>query len=323
MSIRFVFIWVIALSLGCAQTSNPQITPTVEVPQDTIKEVSKMPSFNLPYELDEPDKTFKLEGALDEISGLGITPADSKLIAVQDEKGKIYVLDKKNGEIERKISFWKDGDYEGVEPVGNDIFVVKSSGTLYEVTHPGSKTQEVIKHKFFFNKKYDVEGLCYDEKNNRLLLACKGKPGDGKEFEAQKAVYALDLATFKMGATPAFTISQDEINTYLERDPKLKNLEILLEFFHPSQSEFGFSPSAIAVHPITDNVYITSSVGKLLVILNPAGEIIHIEKLKSKIHPQPEGLCFEKDGTLYISSESKSKDARIHRFKYQPFQPSN
>jgi DNA-binding beta-propeller fold protein YncE len=42
-------------------------------------------------------------------------------------------------------------------------------------------------------------------------------------------------------------------------------------------------------------------------ILNSTGEIIGLEKLNKKIHSQPEGIVFGKDGTLYISNEGKKE----------------
>jgi uncharacterized protein YjiK len=88
-----------------------------------------------------------------------------------------------------------------------------------------------------------------------------------------------------------------------------------LEAFVPEQAASAFSPSGIAIHPNTELVYILSSVGKLLVILTPNGSIHHIEKLNKEIHKQPEGICFEKDGTLWISTEGKGGTAKIFEFK--------
>jgi DNA-binding beta-propeller fold protein YncE len=95
-------------------------------------------------------------------------------------------------------------------------------------------------------------------------------------------------------------------------------LENLNEFFNPKGEILGFSPSSIAVHPITGHLYITSSKGKMILVLSPDGKILHIEKLQKPIHPQPEGLCFEKDGTMWISNEAKkAAPARVYQFKMQ------
>ena len=75
-----------------------------------------------------------------------------------------------------------------------------------------------------------------------------------------------------------------------------------------------FSPSAIAVHPKTGQMYVLSSVGKILVVLDAKGNVQKVEKLDKSEYRQPEGLCFAKDGTMYMSSEGKGGKARIYRF---------
>ena len=114
----------------------------------------------LPYQFGEPSEIFKLSDKLREISG--ISYRENFLYAIQDENGVIFKLDPANGKIEKKITFWKDGDYEGIEVVDDRIYILKSSGTLYEVIDPGKDEQEVIKHNTFLDKTYNAEGLGYD-----------------------------------------------------------------------------------------------------------------------------------------------------------------
>jgi len=52
-------------------------------------------------------------------------------------------------------------------------------------------------------------------------------------------------------------------------------------------------------------------------IVSPKGEIIHIEKFKKKMHPQPEGICFEKDGTMWVSNEGKDGAPTLLRYEYK------
>lgn len=272
------------------------------------------PDFKFPYVMDEPDKAFSLSGKLDEISGLSMHTDGKHLVAVQDENGLIFYIDKETGEIAEYFEFWKDGDYEGVEMVGDAIFAVKSSGTLYCIYQPGKESQEVIKHNSFLNGDNDIEGIAYDVGHNRLLLACKAKAGDGKAYKLTKAIYGFSLESQELDSLPVYTISLEEVHGYLNTDPAVRKVEKLWEFFTPDESEFGFSPSGLAIHPLTCDLYITSSVGKLLMVLSPEGQIRHIEKLKKKIHEQPEGICFDEKGGLYISNEGKGGTAKLYYF---------
>lgn len=272
------------------------------------------PGFMFYYNLHEPDTTFKLIDKLDEISGLGMHSDGERLVAVQDEDGLIFYLDPKTGEETQRFKFWKDGDYEGVEMVDGVIYVVKSTGTVYAIHQPGTEAQEVEKYNGFLSGDNDVEGVAYDAANHRLLLACKAEAGEGKEYELTKAVYGFDLERMELDTTPAYLISLEQVHQYLKTDPAIRKLEKLWEFFAPDESEFGFSPSGVAIHPHNGDLYITSSVGKLLMVLSPEGHIRHIEKLKKKVHAQPEGICFDQNGGMYISNEGKDGKARLHYF---------
>ena len=273
------------------------------------------PGYSLPYTLREPDETFEMPGKIEEISGLTISPDGVHIIAVDDEDGELYFLSKKSGKLKSEVDFWRDGDYEGVEVVGDRVFVVKSKGTIYEITDLGGDGQQTTVHKTFLSETNNVEGLAYDAPNNRLLLGCKGKAGDGDHFQQKKAIYGFDLATNTLSQEPVILIDQDRVQQYLELSPALKELEKITEFFDPDGGEFSFSPSGIAIEPGTGNIFVTSSVGKMLLVMRPDGEIVYLEKLKKKVHRQPEGIVFDTDGTLYIANEKKDgDDANIHRF---------
>ncbi len=268
------------------------------------------------YRLDDPDQTFTLPQKLTEISGLGLAVDGKNLIAVQDEEGILFFINKENGKEERSIKFWEKGDYEGVEMVSENIYVVKSTGTIYRIAANDRTSGQTEKYNLFLDEENDVEGLSYDAANNRLLLACKAKAGQGQDFTMKKGIYSFDLATYQLSESPVFTVTLGDVLNYLSRATYLEDQDKLLEHFTEDADEFAFAPSAIAVHPLSGQIYILSSVGKLVMVLDVSGKIIHIEKLKKKVHPQPEGLCFDHDGTMYVANEGKDDElGRIHIFK--------
>ena len=301
MTLLLFFIVRVTLSF------NANVTPDIAQPvgsEDVMKH----------YNFKEPGKVLSMESDLKEISGLSMDPSGNTLVAVQDELGKVYFLNASTGKIENSVKFWKNGDYEGVELVNEDIYVVKSTGTLYQITSPGTDDQEVIKHNDFLKEENDVEGVAWDKKNNRLLLACKGFVN--KE-EKVKHLYAFDLTSQKFLKQPIFSIRKKDVQDYLKTDPPIRKLDDLKDFF--SKKDFNFSPSAVAIHPKTGNIYVSSSVNeKIIMVLSPVGEILKLYKLKGSMIPQPEGLCFDANGNLYLASEGKDKKGLIFQFSPQP-----
>jgi uncharacterized protein YjiK len=286
-------------------------------PDDDARSITVDARYHFPYDLRTPDETFKLPYILEEISGLAMTEDGQYLVAVQDEDGLVFFIERQTGEVARQFEFWKKGDYEGVEVIGDTIYVVRSNGTLYEIVRGGEPDQAMERYKLALTGKNDVEGLTYDRANRRLLLACKGEPGlEEVAYPGMKAVYGFCLETKTLQEEPVFLISMDSILQYLEMDPEIRKLDKLLEFFD-EENEKEFSPSAIEIHPITDNIFITSSVGKMLIVLDAEGRLLHIEKLSKKVHPQPEGLSFDREGNMYISNEGRGKKGTIHRFAYR------
>lgn len=307
MGLTLIFVLISNCTVSQQATSQPG------VPED------KVVPFSFPYDLHNAAATFELPDRLVEISGLTISQDQKNLVAIQDEDGILFYIDKSSGEVINEVPFGKPGDYEGIEQVNGVVYVVKSSSKIYEIQKAGSSLQEVIKHKTPLTKEYDIEGLGYDPIANSLMLACKGQPDAiAEETNYAKAVYHFNLQTMTLDTVPAIIVDRQNIYDYFQSHP-----ELIKEGENGEKKEIKLSklpsyPSSIAIHPITGHYYVTSSKGKAVLVADAKGKIIHIEKMKKKFHPQPEGLTFDKDGTLYISNEGKGEEkAKIYRFDYQ------
>lgn len=267
----------------------------------------------LPYHLDSPDTTFYLSEELREISGLSLSPSPSKLSALQDEIGQLYLLHKNSGKADPPFVFKQDGgDFEGLEWKGDTAYAVRSKGTIYEIIHPGSEGELVLKYETGLSKDTnDVEGLCLSHDRKQLWLACKGP----KEGVFTRHVLAFDLKTHQLQPQPVLSISLRDVLAYMDTAKDIKRIEKLRSMFTPDAKEFIFGPSGIAIQPQSGDIYIISSLGKTLFVLGKEGKLKHIEKLEKEILPQPEGITFDADGTLYIASEGRDGAARLCIFK--------
>ena len=286
------------------------------ISQDDKHILFKQDTFSISYNFNKPDKTWELPKKLVEISGLSYID-NHRLACVQDEKGHIYIFNTKSGEVERKIDFGVDGDYEGVEIVGNDAWMLKSSGKLFKVENFLEKDDtKALKFEGILSGKNDPEGLAFDPITNSLLIACKGHPftdnRKGKEF---KAVYSYSIEEKTTDPNQFLLIEIDTIKYYKNYNTMTSLGVELLAYIDDSKGDLSFQPSGIAIHPITGNIYIIAAVGDLLLIFSREGKILTMIDLKSKVHPQPEGICFAPDGTLYIANEGGDDEGIILKFK--------
>ena len=102
---------------------------------------------------------------------------DGKLACIQDEDGIIFIYDLNKEAVVREIEFEDAGDYEGIEIVGNDIWILKSKGDLYRVKNwLDDQKRSVKKYETELSKKNDCEGFGLDPADSTILIACKGFP---------------------------------------------------------------------------------------------------------------------------------------------------
>jgi uncharacterized protein YjiK len=264
-----------------------------------------------------PEHIQKLPPQLNELSGISYL-GNNKFAGVQDEKGNIYFINLWVGSIERKINFADDGDFEGIAIVGTTAWVLKSSGDLYEVKN-FKHAESVIRSKKYENKlskKNDTEGLAFDKANNRLLIACKGYPyiDDEKKGKKKRTIFEFDLDSKELNPDPVYTIDLKQIKNFRTYNTMTKLGIKILERLDKEKGDVTFQPSDLAIHPISKNIYVIGSVGDLLIVLNPDGQIIAMVDLEDKLFNQPEGICFDENGTLYISNEGEEKRATILEF---------
>lgn len=251
----------------------------------------------LPFNFDKPDRIISLPAELKEISGLSLTSKPSQAVAIGDEKGQLFFINLENGAIERAPIFREKGDFEDLAVVGDSVWCVKSDGKLFRIKNLGADQPgfEEFEPSFIDKDRDDVEGLCFDAKNDRLLLACKGV---SDSFTVRR-FFEFNLTSEEFLPNPVFTLDPCDVEKKLPEQKKPK----------------AFSPSGIAIQPETGDIFVLSSVGKMLAILDSTGALKQSVKLEKDLLPQPEGIAFGADGSLYLSSEGKKGEGVILVFK--------
>jgi uncharacterized protein YjiK len=268
------------------------------------------------YDFVSPDESVTLPGILHEISG--ITHIDSTLFAcIQDEKGILFFYDLAKNEISNRMEFFIKGDYEGITRVKDTIYVLRSDGTLFEI--PDYKSGRAIATPYPTEiPSKNSEGLCYDSKNRRLLIACKDNPDKGTFSKDERFVFAFEMSSKSLVKEPVFTFDvillkefavKHHIDLPVKENKKGSSSEPILKF----------RASAIGIHPLTGKLYLLSAEDYLLFIFDMNGNIEQMIKLNPGLYLQPEGIAFFDNGDMVISNEGQPKlPANLQRINYHP-----
>ncbi len=285
--------------ISCGQTGN----------------VSRGCFTNIGYNISVPDKVYPIPPTLYEISGITeINP--STLACVQDEHGIIFMFDLNKGQVIRQFLFASEGDYEDIARVDNKLYVSRSDGAINEITDfelAGFKRAS-YKAEIAGN---DIEGMCYDRRNNRLLIAPKEFSGIDSIKKNDRYIYSFDLTSKKVSNEPALLIDLKKVKRFALE----KRIRVPMKDKKKGKTEepdIRFRISAIGIHPLTNRLFVISSAEPMLFVFDMKGNIECMEWLNSEMFPQPEGIAFMKNGDMFISNEGLKGSPTIVRFNYRP-----
>ena len=235
------------------------------------------------YTLGKPDK-FLMPESLLEISGITFHKGKGDTVyGIQDEQGRLFRLawDEKK---QYNAKFGKQGDYEDVTIIKDQVLILKSNGTLFSFPFADAGYEEVdsVKEWKHLLPKGEYEGMYGDEATGKVYIICKNCPEDNSKDLVSGYIIQVGDSVYQTGT---FQVDVKQIKSFTG---KVKR---------------GFRPSGLARNPVTAEWFIVSAVNKLLVVTDSDWKIKEACFLNGNIFNQPEGIAFDTEGNLYISNE--------------------
>jgi len=250
-------------------------------------------------------QTYKLDLKLKEISGLVWDSERDEFLSHYDESGSLFVLDKASLHIipPSPYKFGKKGDYEDIALYNGVPYLLISNGTIIKVIR--DSTGKVVNGEDMGQLRVtgtnDFETMYADTAREALIIVCKNC---GMDSKSEVSAFAFYPDSVGMVNEPVFRMDANKIK------------EISAKSGHHKTSKF--QPSAASIHPVLQKLFIISSASSQLVIADLNGNPEQVYELGEKLFPQPEGLAFKNDGTMYISNEGVTSKATILMFRYKP-----
>jgi uncharacterized protein YjiK len=238
-----------------------------------------------------------LEKKLNEISGINFIAEENTLIAIADDKKKIYKLS-----IDGKIDDYYDPelpsqDFEDVVKVDSTVYTLVSNGAIFEINKVDTGFQTMT-HNFWSEEKNDFETLYFDSSQNSLIILCKSCAFD--KGNQQRSAFRFSIETKQFDRQAYYTISTEAVQDALK------------------DGKADFNPSAAAINPVDKRLYILASSGNLMVISDIKGKVSSVFRLNPTFYPQAEGIAFSPKGDMYVSNEAKLGKATLLKIAYKP-----
>jgi hypothetical protein len=247
------------------------------------------------YDFSQPT-TIRLPETLDEISGMVYDSRTGSIIALNDEEGRIYEVPVDGSRRFPSKKFAKGGDYEDLCWSGQSLWALKSNGHLSRIPYPLSDTLRAENFTFPPHGTVDFETLIPLPGDSLLVLLCK----ECRDYPGVVAGFLFHTGKGQFADSPAFRLDFSQLPEK-ERDKLVA----------------GTRPSAAAFHPRTGELYILASANHRLFIADASGRVTQSLKLDKSVFKQPEGICFDDSGNLFVSNEARTGSANIRRFAYQ------
>lgn len=231
---------------------------------------------------------YHLPKALREISGLALTD-QHELLTHNDEVGVVYRIDYTKGRIQGSFRLnqppVKD-DFEGIAISGKRVFLITSSGSLYETRFPlfddDRETDLVVTYQHYpVALPCEVEGLA-TLNAQRLLAVCKNL----WDADDVLRVYEWDSEANEYLDEPYLSLTED---AFISVTGKLKKLR----------------PAGLSIAD-DGSLIIVGRHGKrpMLLEIAPDKKVVALTEFPDQTrHRQPEGIELTREGWLAIADE--------------------
>ena len=220
---------------------------------------------------------------------------DGRLLAHNDERGVVYEIDYRDGSIKKEFQLADmanpvAGDFEGIAATDERIYLVTSSGRVYEFSE-GEDGESVLYNVYATGTGRDceIEGLAYDGGQRSLLLMCKG--ARSADLEGKLAIYHWSIDEKQLSDPPRTAIPVGE--------------------FSGPIGEAKFQPSGIERHPVSGHCFVVAARQKAIAEVTPEGRVLVVRRLPAQWHRQAEGITLAVDNTLIIADEGAGGKARL------------
>ena len=293
-SVALLLAWLaIAGAMGCSGRTSSETKNALDARQKEVDQrIAAAPDSD-----GEPVARWFLPQVLREISGLALT-ADGRVLAHNDERGRVYVIDPRRGVILKQFSVGEKGvagDFEGIAVAENDIFLLESNGNVYQFREGEDKDNvQFTLHDTKLGKECEFEGIAIERGTRAFLLACK---------IISKKSLRNQLMIYRWLPRPG-------------GKPLVSSISVSLAEAVGGNGWKTLHPSDLTIDPGSGNYVVISGREKALIEITPQGAVVRSITIPGDPQ-QPEGVAITPDGLLIIGDEGVTRAADLTLYPWR------
>ncbi|MDQ3081052.1 MAG: SdiA-regulated domain-containing protein [Gemmatimonadota bacterium] len=287
----FLALTGLAALTGCRADRGPD-SALLESREKEVKQRIESGSVS-----EEPLAKWILPDVLREVSGIAALD-DGRIVAHNDERARVYVIDPMRGVILKYFNLGKGGivaDFEAIAVSGADMYMLTSNGDVYQFREGDDRaTVEFTRHATNLGKECEFESLEIEAGTGAFIMPCKRV--DKKSERNQVKIYRW--LRQPGGAAAVSSISVPLADAIGSNDWK------------------ELSPSDVAIDRRSGNYLIVTGPEKALLEITPSGQVVRSMPVPGDPQ-QPEGIAITRDGVLIIADEGVARPADITMYSWQ------
>jgi hypothetical protein len=247
------------------------------------------------FDLQHPNSVQTLPMGIQPFSD--VTLFDSThLIGLDEKNGSLFMYDMVANSVSPFLSWDLGAKICNISTMDSTLLLVDDAKHIHFLYSPYDEAS--LKTLNLDNEQFEATSVCIHQESHRLFLMTSNE--ERTEGYSSSSVYAYNLNQQKLNAQPLFSISGEDIEAFAIQN-KLIAPHSDLSIIDDTLESMNFTPSAIAVHPKTNEIYVLSRGDHSLVVFNQFGEIVNFTSLDKTTFSNPSAMTFKKNGDLVIT----------------------
>jgi len=247
------------------------------------------------FDLANPSEVNSLPMGISSFSDVAVLDS-THLVCIEPLNGNVVLFDLQRNAISSQLSLGSDYRFVDVSRMDSTLILIDSESKVHFLLPPYDSTSFVSSDETKEN--FSTSGICFHQSTKRLFLLSEVQEKEEGQFSS--FLYAFNLNKHKLTEEPLFEINSSDVETFaLNNNLSFPRNGITNE--GDALEALNFNPTAVAVHPKTNEIYILSSADRSLVVFNQFGEVVNFTILDARLFSIPTGLTFQDNGDLLIT----------------------